>query len=126
MKMKVTLKKTEMTIVRNPQGFSVRRCCASCQHKCIENDGKRCCDRTQKRVEQQGCCEQWQMSEGMKNAGRIWGKVKRKDYLLVVLGIRMEERNALERGIIGPEAVTLLETVREQFENENGSIYCID
>ena len=25
--------------VRNEQGIKVRKCCASCQHKCIKTDG---------------------------------------------------------------------------------------
>ena len=33
----------KITSVRNAYGVKVKRCCASCQHKCIEKDGTRVC-----------------------------------------------------------------------------------
>ena len=31
--------KIRITSVRNAHGCKIRKCCASCQHKCIESDG---------------------------------------------------------------------------------------
>ena len=65
-----------ITSVRNAHGVKVKRCCASCQHKCIETDGTRVCAAMMIKVEQKFKCKQWQMSDGMKNAGRGGGVVR--------------------------------------------------
>ena len=66
-----------ITSVRNAHGVKVKRCCASCQHKCIETDGTRVCSQMMLKVEQKFRCKQWQMSDGMKNAGKQMGGVVR-------------------------------------------------
>ena len=65
-----------ITSVRNAHGVKVKRCCASCQHKCIETDGTRVCAAMMIKVEQKFKCKQWQMSDGMKNACRGGGVVR--------------------------------------------------
>ena len=65
-----------ITSVRNSYGVKVKRCCASCQHKCIDADGTRICSKTMKPVKQLNRCKQWQMSDGMKNAGKGGGVVR--------------------------------------------------
>ena len=65
-----------ITSVRNAHGVKVKRCCASCQHKCIETDGTRVCAQMMIKVEQKFKCKQWQMSDGMKNAGKGGGVVR--------------------------------------------------
>ena len=60
----------KITSVRNAYGMKVKRCCASCQHKCVEADGTRVCALKMMVVEQKFKCKQWQMSDGMKNAGK--------------------------------------------------------
>ena len=65
-----------ITSVRNAHGVKVKRCCASCQHKCIESDGTRVCAQMMIKVEQKFKCKQWQMSDGVKNAGRGGGVVR--------------------------------------------------
>ena len=66
----------KITSVRNAHGVKVKRCCASCQHKCIESDGTRICAQMMIKVEQKFKCKQWQMSDGVKNAGRGGGVVR--------------------------------------------------
>ena len=66
-----------ITSVRNAHGVKVKRCCASCQHKCIEKDGTRVCAQMMIKVEQRFKCKQWLMSDGMKNAGKQTGGVVR-------------------------------------------------
>lgn len=65
-----------ITSVRNAHGVKVKRCCASCQHKCVEADGTRVCALKMMVVEQKFKCKQWQMSDGMKNAGKGGGVVR--------------------------------------------------
>ena len=65
-----------ITSVRNAHGVKVKRCCASCQHKCVEADGTRVCALKMMMVEQKFKCKQWQMSDGMKNAGKGGGVVR--------------------------------------------------
>ena len=66
----------KITSVRNAYGVKVKRCCASCQHKCIEKDGTRVCAQMMIKVEQKFKCKQWQMSDGVKNAGKGGGVVR--------------------------------------------------
>ncbi len=70
------MEKIRITSVRNAHGVKVKRCCASCQHKCVEADGTRVCALKMMVVEQKCKCKQWQMSDGMKNAGKGGGVVR--------------------------------------------------
>ena len=65
-----------ITSVRNAHGVKVKRCCASGQHKCIMKDGTRICAQMMIKVGQKFKCKQWQMSDGMKNAGNGGGVVR--------------------------------------------------
>jgi hypothetical protein len=47
----------------------VKRICASCQHKEIENDGTRVCMKMQLKVPQKFHCKLWEMAEGLKRLG---------------------------------------------------------
>ena len=55
--------------VRNEHGVKVKRCCASCLHKEITNER----------------CKQWQMSEGLINAGMSMGVVRDKDTKEIII-----------------------------------------
>ena len=68
--------KIRITSVRNAHGVKVKRCCASCQHKCIDSEGTRFCAQMMLKVEQKFKCKQWQMSDGLKNAGKGGGVVR--------------------------------------------------
>ena len=74
-----------ITSVRNAHGVKVKRCCASCQHKCIETDGTRVCAQMMIKVEQKFKCKQWQMSDGMKNVGKGGGVVRLKGTTEVII-----------------------------------------
>jgi hypothetical protein len=67
---------TAVRIVRNNCGIRVKRCCASCAKKEYTYTGKRFCTVDGKRVEALNVCQQWQMSEGLKNPGRRRGVVR--------------------------------------------------
>ena len=66
-----------ITSVRNAHGVKVKRCCASCEHKCIDKGGARVCAQMMLKVEQKFKCKQWEMSDGLKNAGLQTGGVVR-------------------------------------------------
>ena len=70
------MEKMVIRSVRNAHGVKVKRCCASCQHKCVENNGTRFCALKMMVVEQKFKCKQWQMSDGLKNAGKSGGVVR--------------------------------------------------
>ena len=57
---------TEMVIVQNLHGVTIKRCCASCQHKGIEADGTRVCTKMMLKVKSDFCCGLWQMAYGLK------------------------------------------------------------
>ena len=79
------VKGIRITSVRNAHGVKVKRCCASCQHKCIESDGTRVCAQMLIKVEQMFKCKQWQMSDGMKNAVKGGGVVRLKGTTEVII-----------------------------------------
>lgn len=74
-----------ITSVRNAHGVKVKRCCASCEHKCIDKGGARVCAQMMLKVEQKFKCKQWEMSEGMKNAGKGGGVVRLKGTTEVII-----------------------------------------
>ena len=70
-----TMKHQEVCL--NAYHISVKKMCASCAHKDIQNDGERVCKKMQLKVRQQFVCCHWQMSDGLKNAGLQNGGVVR-------------------------------------------------
>ena len=76
-------KKTRITSVRNGHGIRVRKMCASCQHKSIDNEGTRICGLMQLKVKQKFCCKQWLMSEGLMDAGKSGGVVKKLTEIVI-------------------------------------------
>ena len=46
------MKNVGIMSVRNAYGVKVKRCCASCQHKCIDKEGARVCAQMMIIVEQ--------------------------------------------------------------------------
>ena len=69
-------KEIRITSVRNAHGNKVKKFCGSCQYKCIESDGTRICAAMMIKVEQRFRCKKWQMSDGLKNAGKSGGVVR--------------------------------------------------
>ena len=64
------MSKIRITSVRNVYGVKVKKCCASCQHKCVKISGTRICALQMVKVKQKFKCDQWQMSEGLQHAGK--------------------------------------------------------
>ena len=70
-----TMKHSEVSV--NAYGITVKKMCASCAMKEVQNDGERVCQKMGLIVKQQFCCRHWQMSDGLKNAGLQMGGVVR-------------------------------------------------
>jgi hypothetical protein len=71
-----TMKHSEVSV--NAYGITVKKMCASCAMKEVQNDGERVCKKMGLMVKQQFCCRHWQMSDGLKNAGLQNGGVVRQ------------------------------------------------
>lgn len=72
--------------VQNEFHINVKKCCASCAMKEILKDGTRVCSQMQLKVESTFKCQKWEMSEGLRNAGRSGGVVKLHKTNQVVIG----------------------------------------
>ena len=106
----------------NVYGMSVRRCCASCVHKALTGKLKyRKCLKHLCQVKAHNVCADWEMNKPSQKAGASEGKVKRREYLMYVLEVRQREAAAAKQG----NRVTRLSIgeIRQQFEEEHGTIY---
>ena len=102
----------------NRYGIKVKRCCASCQHKCLDNFATRTCELTGQKVRSKQKCDEWQMSEQLEMLGCERGRVQRREYQLTLLEVRASERLAIQRGLtITPRS---LEDIQKEFEQEHG------
>lgn len=63
-----------MKTTMNAYHVKVNKCCASCKHK---ECGTRVCQKMGLKVEQKYKCRQWEMADGLKNAGLQNGGVVR-------------------------------------------------
>ena len=80
------MKRTNNETVKNLYGQSVKKICASCGYKTVENDGTRVCQLMNIKVSQRMVCQKWQMCDGMKNAGlQNGGVVKLRGTLEVII-----------------------------------------
>ena len=56
--------------MKNKYQIEVKECCASCQHKEVLKNGSRVCTKMELLVRATNKCRFWQMSEGLKKAGK--------------------------------------------------------
>ena len=67
-----------METVINKYHIQVKKCCASCGFKEVDDDGVRICTETQEVVKRSFVCPKWKLSKGMQQAGSSRGKVRSK------------------------------------------------
>ena len=79
------MNKIRITSTRSAYGFKIKKCCASCQHKCVESDGSRFCALMMLKVQQKFKCKRWQMADGLKNAGKGGGVVRDRETKEILL-----------------------------------------
>ena len=77
--------------VLNPCGLRVKKCCASCINKLVDNDGMRLCPIHNLFVESGHVCKKWKMDYNTSQAGVCRGRVHQKEYLMFALAIRLDE-----------------------------------
>ena len=63
--------------VLNRHHVRVKKCCAACQLKEVNEEGKRICSCMQLVVEPDFRCPLWQMSDSLQNAGLAHGVVRK-------------------------------------------------
>ena len=105
---------------RNMHGIEIKACCASCEHKVINNDG-RFCGLEKTRVASGHCCNRWQMDKRLQKAGRGGGKVKKCHYLTFFIERWIEQRSALEAGRISVGQLRTVEDIRKEYHEQYGS-----
>lgn len=109
--------------VPNKYGIMVKKCCASCQHKELDDFARRNCQLTKKRVRACYVCGDWEMSKMLETLGCERGKVQRRDYQLTLLEVRASEGLAEMRGeTVNPKP---LEDIQKEFEAEHGPRFLI-
>ena len=97
---------------RNRRGIKVKRCCASCANKEINDQGKRSCS-----LGYASClsCRHWRMREELRNAGTPFGVIKTKEYLRHVRDIRLKEQEDARMGEV-VEPIDIKE-IRKEYNN---------
>ena len=76
---------------RNKRGIKVKRCCASCKNRVIDELGERHCTLCYDSCK---TCRHWHMRDDLRHAGTPFGAIKTKEYLRYVLDIRDRELNS--------------------------------
>ena len=72
--------------VRNTYGILINKGCMSCQHRKYQ-EGIRFCKLTEQVVEARSICPEWELSDGMQNAGvNHGGKVRLRGTKEVIIG----------------------------------------
>ena len=74
-----------METVINKYHIQVKKCCASCGFREVDDDGVRTCKETQERVGKTDLCPKWKLSKGMQQAGSARGKVCSKTTKQIVI-----------------------------------------
>jgi len=74
-----------MKTMLNAYHIRVKKICASCKHKECMNDGTRVCHKMELKVEQQFKCRQWEMADGLRNAGKGDGVVRLRETKEIVI-----------------------------------------
>ena len=74
-----------METVINKYHIRVKKCCASCGFREVDDDGVRICTETQERVGKTDLCPKWKLSKGMQQAGSSRGKVRSKTTKQIVI-----------------------------------------
>ena len=101
-----------MDIRKNKRGIKVKRCCASCANKEIDELGKRHCI-----LGYASCitCRHWRMREELRNAGNPFGVIKTREYLRHVRDIRLKEQENARMGeMVEP---TEIKEIRKEYNN---------
>jgi len=111
-----------MQVTKNKYGIKVSMCCASCHFKeSTRLMTTRYCTKLNKDVSPLDVCEHWRMSKLLKQVGSAQGPVKRGEYLMYLIYVRVKEQEMLDKGDkVVPKNIA---EIRNEYEKEHGSIY---
>ena len=108
--------------MRNRYGMEIRRCCASCKYRMVNNEG-RMCSKTNFEVASWHLCTQWDIHPKLQNAGEGNGKVKSLDYLNYHREKYLQQREDFyERKILATQIMST-EQIRKEYTELHGSIF---
>ena len=109
--------------VMNEFGMVVNVFCASCKYKDVTRAySLRYCNDWHRDVRPCDVCKLWRMSDQLKMAGQAQGMVKCREYLMYLLEVREREMQDILSGKI--VKLKSIFTIRAEFEQKHGSIYC--
>ena len=115
----------EIYAVLNTQGIGIKKCCGSCMHKRVTDEGLRLCRKHRMYVYKTNCCKDWRMDRRLDRPVVRWGKLKSSEYLKYVAKIRIMEnqriREAEAKGIT--LAMLKIETIQKKYEKLHGDIF---
>ena len=90
----------------------MKRCCASCANKEIDEFGVRHCTLG---YASSDTCRHWRMREELRNAGTPFGVIKTREYLRHVRDIRLKEQENARMGeMVEP---TEIKEIRKEYNN---------
>lgn len=113
----------QRNFIVNVTGLRIKKCCASCAYKVLEGREvvTRRCTKTGEEVEGCKLCRRWRLRKPLVTAGRFAGRVKRKEYLMFLLNVRLKEQEDVKAGREVVEKT--IEEVQIEFERKYGRIY---
>lgn len=105
--------------------IAIKKCCASCQHRFVTDEGFRICRKHRKYVYKTNCCNCWLMNRKLNKSGARWGQMKNSDYLKFVARIRaLENQRIKEAEVKGfPLAMLKIETIRRMYSKLYGMVF---
>lgn len=105
----------EKDFIINTFHKKVKKCCASCQHRAIDNEGNRICALMNVIVKPDLLCMNWNLREGLDKAGLCRGTIKKKEYLMYAMMVRREEDVAIQNGTLHEEQRKTVEEIRSSY-----------
>ena len=111
--------------VLNTQGMGIKKCCGSCMHKRVTDEGLRLCRKHRMYVYKTNCCKDWRMDRRLDKHVVRWGKLKSSEYLKYVAKIRIMENQRIREAEAKGFTLTMLkiETIQKRYKKLYGDIF---
>lgn len=115
----------EIYAVLNTQGMGIKKCCGSCMHKRVTDEGLRLCRKHRMYVYKTNCCKDWRMERRLDRPVVRWGKLKSSEYLKYVAKIRIMENQRIREAEAKGFTLTMLkiETIQKKYKKLHGDIF---
>jgi hypothetical protein len=92
-------------------------------YKDIEPDGTRVCKLVEMIMPSGSVCRNWDLEDHLKDAGKGWGRIKKKEYLAFVLSVREEENRMIDEGLLLESERASAMKLRLEYRKNYGSEY---